>query len=159
MAQFGQDGAAHSHYFIWRKPGQIGETHASYFILPVMHYRVILKEGDDDMWSEDDRITRIKGLSIGKYPKKCPICEKNSIHLLMYKPKTKTASGGCWVWCSVCKKYSHTSLTIPEWWRNYNELKECQLFSSPEYNIDDKKEDIDKWVNKLISEKQMVLKS
>ena len=105
------------------------------------------------MWSDDDRVTKIDKLDEGFYPKRCPVCGKNSIHLLMYKPETKSSTGGCWIWCSACKRYSHASITIPEWWSNCNELEESQLFASPEQNIDEKREEIDKWVNLLISEK------
>ena len=37
-------------------------------------------------------------------------------------------------------------------------IEEGQLFASPEYNIDEKRENIDKWINKLISEKDDVPK-
>ena len=110
------------------------------------------------MWIDDDRLTQIEDYDEGTYPKKCPICGGNSIHLLMYRPQVMSTVGGRWVWCSSCKKYSHMSSIIPKWWTNYDGLEEKQLFASPEYNIDVKSASIDKWVNKLISEKEMVSK-
>ena len=105
------------------------------------------------MWSDDDRIAKNANIEQGTYPKKCPVCGKDSLHVMMYQPEAKAFTGGCWIWCSSCKKYSHTSVVIPKWWRNYNGLEESQLFASPELNIDVRSEEIDKWVNKLISEK------
>ena len=110
------------------------------------------------MWIDDDRLTQIKDFDVGTYPKKCPICGKENIHLLMYKPSVMSTGGGRWTWCSSCKKYSHINAIIPKWWINYDEIEAGQLFASPEYNIDDKSESIDKWVNKLISEREDDLK-
>ncbi len=110
------------------------------------------------MWIDEDRLTQIEEYDTGAYPKKCPICGKNSIHLLMYRPSVISTSGGRWTWCSSCKRYSHTNATIPKWWTNFDGIEEGQLFASPEYNIDEKRENIDKWINKLISEKDDVPK-
>ena len=106
------------------------------------------------MWIDDDRLTKIEDLDTGAYPKKCPICGENSIHLLMYRYNVMSSGGGSWTWCSSCKRYSHINASIPEWWMNFDGLGAGQLFASPEHNIDDKREDIDSWVNKLISEKK-----
>ncbi len=110
------------------------------------------------MWIDKDRLTQIEDFDTGIYPKKCPICGNNSIHLLMYRPNVMSTNGGRWTWCSSCKSYSHINATIPNWWINFDKIEPGQLFASPEYNIDDKREDIDKWVNKLISEKTNSLK-
>ncbi len=110
------------------------------------------------MWIDDDRLTQIENYDEGTYPKTCPICGGNSIHLLMYRPSVMSTGGGRWVWCSSCKKYSHMNSFIPKWWTNYDGIEERLLFASPEYNIDVKSASIDKWVNKLISEKEMVSK-
>ena len=96
----------------------------------------------------------MENLFTGIYPKKCPLCGKDSIHLLLFKPEKQFSAGGSWIWCSSCNKFSHASVVIPKWWRNFNDLEEDQLFASPEYSIDDKRDEIDKWINKLISEKE-----
>ena len=110
------------------------------------------------MWKDDDSLSQIEGLETGTYPKKCPICGKNSVHLLMYRYSEMSTGGGSWTWCSSCRRYSHINVTIPKWWTNFDGLEVKQLFASPEYNIDDKREDIDRWVNKLISTKPDVSK-
>ena len=104
------------------------------------------------MWIDDDRLTQ-EDFGIGTYPKKFPICGKDSIHLLMYRHSEMSTNGACWIWCSSCEKYSHINVTIPDWWDNYDRLGSDKLFASPEHNIDDERENIDKWVNKLINEK------
>lgn len=108
---------------------------------------------EDDMWQDDDRITRIESLDAGLYPKTCPVCGENSIHMLMYKPAEKSFEGGCWIWCSSCNRYSHSSVVMPRWWRNFEGIEEDQLFASPEYYLDDKSNEIDAWVNQLISKR------
>ena len=45
-----------------------------------------------------------------------------------------------------------------KWWTNYEGIEARKLFASPEYNIDNERDNIDKWVNKLISEKEEVSK-
>lgn len=105
------------------------------------------------MWTDDDRLTQMEGLDTGTYPKKCPVCGNKSIHLLMYRYSVMSTNGGSWTWCSSCKKYSHINTVIPQWWKNYDGLEAGQLFASPEYNINDKRESIDNWVNSLISAK------
>lgn len=106
------------------------------------------------MWIDDDRLTQREDIDTGIYPKKCPICGKDSTHLFMYRASVMSTRGGIWTWCSSCKRFSHTHGTIPKWWTNFDEIEAEQLFSSPEFNINDKRKSIDKWVNKLISEKK-----
>ncbi|HAZ91486.1 MAG TPA: hypothetical protein DCX21_05885 [Eubacterium sp.] len=103
------------------------------------------------MWIDDDRLTEIEDCDTGIYPKKCPICGNNTIHKLMYRYSVMSSRGGSWIWCSSCKRYSHTNAIIPEWWSNYDGLEVGQLYASPEHNIDEKREAIDRWINKLIS--------
>ena len=105
------------------------------------------------MWDYDDRIAEMENTDSGTYPKKCPVCGKDSIHMLMHRPKSGSSTGGFWIWCSFCKKYSHASVAIPRWWRNFNGLEESQLYASPEFSMDENRIEIDRWVNQLIRDK------
>lgn len=104
------------------------------------------------MWKDDnddiDRIytqLRLKP----KFPAQCPVCKRISAHLYMDLHDFKTRRGGLWVWCSECYTFSHSSIRVPNYWRNCPEVEVDKLCAIPEY-LEEIKESIDKHINEIM---------
>ncbi|MBP1967572.1 hypothetical protein [Paenibacillus aceris] len=87
----------------------------------------------------------------GGVPLICPVCEKEHAHYYFHKWNEKSNSGGMWIWCSNCKSFSHSTVKVPEWWKNCNEIAIEKLNSIPDY-LEENKEKVDNFVNELCSE-------
>ena len=104
------------------------------------------------MWQEDnDKILKIIDCFYDKnklFPVNCPICAKKDGHIYLYRHNINSHSGGLWLWCSACHHSSHSRYSLPIWWNNLNTLDTSKLSSFPDY-LEENKNDIDKWVNKI----------
>ena len=107
------------------------------------------------MWKDDnDKIEELyfKLKKIKKFPAMCPICKKNDAHIYMHIYDDKTRRGGLWIWCSECYTFSHSSIYVPNYWRNYPlvELEKEKLSAIPIY-LNEIKEVIDAHVDVIIN--------
>ena len=104
------------------------------------------------MWLDNEKIIEIYNKLNGnnKFPSECPNCKSESAHIYFHSHKENRC--GVWVWCSECGAFAHMSSYTPSWWKNPVFINEDELCSEPTY-LESKAVDIDKWVNKLISDK------
>lgn len=106
------------------------------------------------MWKDDnDKIMELYDGLLSRnmeFPSVCPVCgeKEGHVHVHAYDE----LHGGIWMWCSACRSYAHMSGIIPTWWKNSVITTEDDLISEPTY-LEEKKEDIDRWVNNVIFEK------
>lgn len=54
----------------------------------------------------------------------------------------KTRRGGLWTWCSECHTFSHSSINVPEYWKNCPLVQAEKLCTIPAY-LDEIREIID----------------
>ncbi len=102
------------------------------------------------MWNDNEKIIGIfdKANDGGtQFPCKCPVCQKRSAHVYIYRHNDKHC--GIWTWCKECGASSHMSGETPAWWANPDFVDEDQLCSDPSY-LDGISDSIDKWVNSLV---------
>ena len=50
------------------------------------------------------------------FPAICPSCCHRDAHI--YIVKYTELRGGCWIWCSHCREFSHFSIRPPSYWEN-----------------------------------------
>ena len=106
------------------------------------------------MWIDnDDRIMEILDY-IEKPSKECfpvtfPICGKREGHLYFHRSMQGNARGGMWTWCSACRHSAHATYRVPKFWENLKDINFAILASHPDY-LEEKKNCIDEWNNKLI---------
>lgn len=86
--------------------------------------------------------------NIAPFPAACPACGSPDCHVYYHRYNEVTGRGGSWVWCSHCRRYSHFSCVVPQWWINMSDIDTAQLAALPDY-LESKKEMIDHWLNKL----------
>jgi len=60
----------------------------------------------------------------------CPNCGRASLRYFFWRGEPPRPRGGSWVWCPACRSYEHSSVTVPEWWRDI-EVPLDQLFVTP----------------------------
>lgn len=100
------------------------------------------------MWSDSsDKILELFRNRNERFPRTCPCCGEKAGHMFLFKYEDSEIGGG-WVWCSVCKAYSHISCRIPAWWKNMPSIALEELFSCPD-NLDVMSQSIDEWVNSI----------
>lgn len=74
-------------------------------------------------WNDDDPKRRLESVlrevltSPPTMPLICPICARNSVHVVFYAHED-TRRAGSWVWCSTCHSFTHDTILVPRWWRN-----------------------------------------
>ncbi len=105
------------------------------------------------MWKDDnDKIEElfINIKNIKKLPTICPICESRNAHIYMHFYDEKTRRGGLWVWCSECNSFSHSSIYVPEYWKNCPLIEVEKLCGMPTY-LNEMKEIIDAHVERLMN--------
>ena len=104
------------------------------------------------MWKDDnDDILRVY-TQLGtntKFPAQCPVCRKKGAHLYMHIHDSKMKRGGLWIWCSECYTFSHSSIYVPNYWRNLPEVEVNKLCAIPEY-LEEIKDFIDNHVNEIM---------
>lgn len=110
---------------------------------------------EDSMWKDDndkimDILDDIELQKIKKFPTICPICREKQAHLYFHRYDENTNKGGIWIWCSNCRHSVHALFQVPEYWKNFDEIKLKELTNYPDY-LEKKKSDIDSWNNKLLS--------
>ena len=66
-----------------------------------------------------------------KFPANCPCCGQLAAHAMFYCYNQVNRRGGFWVWCSKCKQYVHTSVKVPNWWKNIADIQVEDLVSEP----------------------------
>ena len=106
------------------------------------------------MWQDnDDRIMDIlDGIGSGNkgyFPVDCPICEKKEGHIYFHRNKEDDQCGGMQTWCSACYHTAHATCRLPRWWKNPEKISTKKLTSYPGY-LEENKNYIDEWVNKLL---------
>ena len=99
------------------------------------------KDGNDQI---EELYVNIK--KIEKFPAKCPVCNKNDAHIYMHVYNDKTRRGGLWIWCSECYTFSHSSIYVPEYWKNCPLVEEEELCAIPAY-LNEIREIVDAHVN------------
>lgn len=116
-----------------------------------MHWKIILEEGDDFMWSDErDEIMKLLEDTQEKFPRKCPCCDKKSGHIFFYRHRDENY-GSAWAWCSECQEFSHSRFQIPSWWKNMESINLEDLHGCPD-NLDNIHESIDDWINILLDD-------
>ena len=105
------------------------------------------------MWKDNDDLL-IYGdenkLFLSMYPKVCPLCNHESVHLYLHRFEDDDAIGAMWLWCSNCKSYTHAQYRIPNIWKNIESIDENALESKTEY-LDNLSKDIDDHVNRIVN--------
>lgn len=106
------------------------------------------------MWQDgDDRIMDILDIieldNEQSVPVVCPICGKKEGHFYLSRYKEGEVYGGMWVWCSACHHSAHARYRLPEWWKNAKEICFEELTAHP-YYLEENKNCIDEWVNRLL---------
>ena len=110
----------------------------------------------ENLWRDDfdsqlsDILNRAGDIHL--FPAVCPICGDSSCHVYYHRFSETSDRGGSWVWCSHCRHFSHFSCVVPKWWKNTSDIDRAQLAAIPDY-LEGKKEMIDNWLNKLLSDK------
>lgn len=84
-------------------------------------------------------------------PLKCPVCGKYEAHVYMYRWKQEK-KGSIWTWCSACKVSAHERLLLPDWWKNSQTIDDNLLGVHPDM-LEENKEFVDDYVNRLMNEK------
>lgn len=105
------------------------------------------------MWKDDnDKIEELylKLKKIKKFPAICPVCKKNDAHIYMHVYDDKTRRGGLWIWCSECYTFSHSSIYVPEYWKNCALVEDEKLCAIPTY-LDEIRNIIDTHVDVIIN--------
>lgn len=103
------------------------------------------------MWNDKDNMLKIFARFENKeeFPCECPNCGKKKVHGYLHRFEDDDKGGG-WVWCESCGAYSHVTILIPDWWKNYPHIDEDELVSDPEY-LNEFADSIDKHIADLIS--------
>ncbi len=86
-------------------------------------------------WSDGNRkfdeVLRILiSEDIAEYPLVCPICKCQSVNFYLLK-RDGRESGGCWIWCSECYNFLHSTVSIPKWWSNCDQISLDKLSAKP----------------------------
>ena len=104
------------------------------------------------MWRDDDKLIDIyrELKDIKTFPVRCPICEKKRIHLYMDVHNLKTRRGGLWIWCSKCYSFLHSTIYVPQYWKNCPDVDAMKLCAIPDY-LNDIREVVDMHINTLIN--------
>ena len=85
-----------------------------------------------------------------EFPAACPLCNKNGAHIYMHVYDDKTRRGGSWSWCSECHSFLHSSMYVPEYWRNCSIIELERLSVVPIY-LEEVKDKLDEHANSIIS--------
>lgn len=104
------------------------------------------------MWKDsNDKIDELflKLQELKEFPTICPICNKKGAHIYMHVYNNKTRRGGSWSWCSECHSFSHSTIYVPEYWRNCSEIELEKLSAVPIY-LEEIKDKLDKHANTII---------
>ena len=96
-------------------------------------------------------LRKIMKNDISPMPQKCPSCNIYSSTLHIYFNSRGNQSGGVWIWCDACYRFSHGSIHPPNWWRNLSKIELQYLTGIPEY-LNNVKDKIDTHWNLLLSE-------
>ncbi len=105
------------------------------------------------MWKDDnDKIEELylNLKKIVKFPSMCPACKKNEAHIYMHIYDDKSRRGGLWIWCSECHTFSHSSIYVPQYWKNCSLVKSENLCAIPIY-LDEIKKTVDAHTNHIIN--------
>ncbi len=104
------------------------------------------------MWKDsNDKIDELflKLQELKEFPTICPICNKKNAHIYMHVYNNKTRRGGSWSWCSECHSFSHSTMYVPEYWRNCSEIELEKLSAVPIY-LEEIKDKLDKHANAIM---------
>lgn len=107
------------------------------------------------MWNDgSDKIDEVFDnlVRIPQFPTRCPVCDKNEMHIYMQVHSYKNRRGGLWIWCSHCGIFSHSSLRVPEYWENCDCIEMEKLCAVPEY-LDRIKDALDRHANAMIKKR------
>lgn len=98
------------------------------------------------MWRDDnDKIEELFSnfLNIERFPAICPICKGDAAHIYMHIYDAQTKRGGMWVWCSNCHAFSHSTIYVPDYWKNCSSVEMDRLCAVPIY-LENMRDTIDK---------------
>ncbi|WP_157757493.1 hypothetical protein [Corallococcus macrosporus] len=92
---------------------------------------------DESAWQDDDARDLLQETlrkawegPAERMPAQCPRCAHEAVHAYFHaRPGGRL--GGCWVWCSSCRAYTHGSSRAPAWWRNLEDVEESSLTAAP----------------------------
>jgi hypothetical protein len=48
----------------------------------------------------------------------CPACGRADLRVFFWRFDPPRPRGGAWVWCPGCRRYTHGSGQVPDWWRD-----------------------------------------
>lgn len=60
----------------------------------------------------------------------CPHCNSENMRFFFLRHRSGFR-GGLWLWCSDCRKYYHSSCTVPNWWKDVPDVPYDQIESVP----------------------------
>ena len=96
------------------------------------------------MWHNMADDVEEKLLEQHSFPAVCPACGRREAHA--YIVKYTEVRGGCWVWCSHCRAFSHHSLRPPSYWGAQKEPVDRSCLSALPADLEKQKDAVDAWM-------------
>lgn len=64
----------------------------------------------------------------------CPSCSNAELrYFYLRSHESTTHRGGFWIWCPACRRFMHTSGSVPRWWRDVPGVTGKLLEPQPEW--------------------------